>query len=39
METIKEKEEKIEQENSGIREQTEEEDDKIGNMVDPYYEL
>ena len=39
METIKKKEEKIEQENSGIREQTEEEDDKIGNMVDPYYEL
>ena len=39
METIKEKEEKIEQENSGIREWTEEEDDKIGNMVDPYYEL
>jgi len=39
METIKEKEEKIEQENSGIREWTEEEDDKIGNIVDPYYEL
>jgi len=39
METIKEKEEKIEQENSGIREWTEEEDDKIGNIVDPYYKL
>ena len=39
METIKEEEEEIEQENSGIREWTEEDDNKIGNMVDPYYKL
>jgi len=38
METIN-KEEEFEQENSGIREWTKEDDDKIGNMVDPYYEL
>ena len=34
METIKEEEDK-----SGIREQTEEDDEEMGNMVDPYYEL
>ena len=39
METIKEKEEEIEQENSELKKQTEEEDDKIGNICDPYYEL
>ena len=39
MEMIKEEEEEIEQENSGIREWTEEDDDEVGNMVDPYYEL
>jgi len=39
IETIKEEEEKIKQENSGIREWTEEDDNKIGNMVDPYYKL
>ena len=39
METIKEKEEEIEQENSGLKEWTEEDDDKIGNICDPYYEL
>jgi len=39
MEIIKEEEEEIEQENSGIREWTEEDDDEVGNMVDPYYEL
>ena len=39
METIKEEEEEIEQENSGIREWTEEDDGEVGNMVDPYYEL
>jgi len=39
METIEEKEEEIEQENSGIREWTEEDDDEVGNIVDPYYEL
>ena len=38
MEMIKEEEE-VEQDKSGVREQTEEGDDKIGNMVDPYYEL
>jgi len=39
MEMIKEEEEEIEQENSGIREWTEEDDDEVENMVDPYYEL
>ena len=39
MEIIKEEEEEIEQENSGIREWTEEDDDEVGNIVDPYYEL
>ena len=39
METIKEEEEEIEQENSGIREWTEEDDDEVENMVDPYYKL
>ena len=34
METIKEEEDK-----SGVREQTEEDDKEMGNMVDPYYEL
>jgi len=38
MKTIPEEEE-IEEENSGVREWTEEDDDEIGNMVDPYYEL
>jgi len=33
-----EEEEEIEQGNSGIREWTDE-DDEMGNMVDPYYEL
>jgi len=39
METIKEEEEETKQENLGIREWTEEDNDKIRNMVDPYYEL
>ena len=39
METIKEEEEEIEQESSGIKEWTEEDDEKMDNMVDPYYEL
>ena len=39
METIEEEEEEIEQENSGIREWTEEDDDEVGNIVDLYYEL
>ena len=39
METIKEKEEEIEQKNLGIKEWTEEDNNEIGNMVDPYNEL
>jgi len=39
METIKEKEEEIEQKSSGIKEWTEKDDKEMGNMVDPYYEL
>jgi len=38
MKTIPEEEE-IEEEKSGVREWTEENDDKMGNMADPYYEL
>ena len=38
MKTIPEEEETRE-EKSGIREWTEEEDNKMGNMVDPYYKL
>jgi len=38
MKTILEEEE-IEKEKSGVREWTEEDDDGMGNMVDPYYEL
>jgi len=33
------KEEEIKQENSGVREWTKENDDKMGNMFDPYYKL
>ena len=36
---IEEEEEEIEQENLGIREWTEEDDDEVGNIVDPYYKL
>ena len=39
METIKEEEEEIKQGNLGIKEWTEEDDNEIGNMIDPYYEL
>jgi len=39
METIKEEEEEIEQKNLGIKEWTEEDNNEIGNMVDPYNEL
>ena len=39
METIKEEEEEIEQKNLGIEEWTEEDNNEIGNMVDPYNEL
>jgi len=38
METIVEEEE-IEEEKSGVREWTEEDDNKIGNIVDLYYKL
>ena len=38
MKTILEKEE-VEEEKLGVREWTEEDEDKIGDMVDPYYEL
>jgi len=30
---------KEEENKSGVREWTEEDDEKMGNMVDPYYEL
>jgi len=39
METIREKEKEIEQENLGLKELTEEDNDKMGNIGDPYYEL
>ena len=39
METIKEEEEEIKQKNLGIKEWTEEDDDEIGNMINPYNEL
>ena len=39
LEMIKEKEEEIEQENSRVREWTEEDEDKMGNMINPCYEL
>ena len=39
METIKEEEEEIKQGNSEIKEWTEEDDDNMGNICDPYYEL
>jgi len=38
MKTIPEEEEEIE-EKSGIREWMEEDEDEMGDMVDPYYEL
>ena len=38
MKTILEKE-KIEEGKSEVREWTEKDDDKMGNMADPYYEL
>jgi len=38
METITEEEE-IKEENSGVREWTKEDDDKMGNIMDLYYEL
>ena len=39
METIKKEKEEIEQKNLGINKWTEEDDDEIGNMVDPYNKL
>ena len=39
MKTIPEEEEKVEEEKSGVREWTKEDEDEMGNMVDPYYEL
>ena len=39
METIKEEEEEIEQESSELKEQIEEDDNEMGNICNPYYEL
>ena len=39
METIKEEKEEIEEENSRLREWTKENNDEIGNIFDPCYEL
>jgi len=39
MKTILEEKEEIGEEKSGVREWTEEDDNEMGNMVDPYYEL
>ena len=39
MEAIKKEEEESKQGGSGLREWTEEDDEEMGNMVDPYYEL
>ena len=39
IETIKEKEEEIKQESSGLKEWTEEDDNEMGNICDLYYEL
>jgi len=32
-------EEEVKEESSGVREWTEDDDDEIGNMMDPYYKL
>ena len=39
IETIKKKEEEIEQESSGLKEWTEKNDNEMENICDPYYEL
>ena len=39
METIKKEEEEIEQKSSELREWTEEDNNEMGNICDPYYEL
>jgi len=36
---VKEEEKEIDQENSGVREWTEEDEEEMGNMVDLYYKL
>ena len=37
--TIPEEEEEVKEEKLGVQEWIEEDEDKMGNMVDPYYEL
>ena len=39
MEIIKEEKEEIEQENLRLRKQTEDNDDEMGNICNPYYKL
>ena len=39
IEIIKEKEEEIEQESLGLKEWTKEDNDEMGNICNPYYEL
>jgi len=39
MKTIKEEKKEIEQENLGLREWTEEDNNEIGNICNPYYKL
>jgi len=39
MEIIREEKEKIEQESSRLKEWTEEDDNEMGNIYNPYYEL
>jgi len=39
MKTIPEEKEEAEEEKSRVQEWTEEDEDEMGNMVDPYYEL
>jgi len=39
METIREEEEEIEQESLGLKEWTEEDDNEMGNIYNPYYKL
>ena len=39
IEIIKEEEKEIKQENSGLKKQTEEDNNKMGNICNPYYKL
>ena len=39
MEIVREEKEKIEQKSSRLKEWTEEDDNKMGNIYNPYYEL